>query len=179
MTDRLAQFRLLANCASLSPMNAFLPLSLRDPTTLLSTWFGAGLLPKAPGTWGSLAALPFAWIIARAGGWPALSLATLIVFCVGCWAADRTAGAVGIADPGCIVIDEVAGQWLVLLVTPPDLGRYLVGFVLFRIFDITKPWPASWADRQIKGGLGIMLDDVFAGLYGLIVMLLLAQVWRN
>lgn len=154
-------------------------LPLDNPAALLSTWFGAGLLPKAPGTWGSLAALPFAWIIAWTGGWQALSLATLMVFIIGWWAAGRTASTIGISDPGCIVIDEVAGQWLVLLATPPDLGRYLIGFLLFRILDITKPWPASWADRRIKGGLGIMLDDVFAGLYGLIAMLTLAQVWRN
>jgi phosphatidylglycerophosphatase A len=153
-------------------------LSLRDPAALLSTWFGAGLLPKAPGTWGSLAALPFAWIIAWAGGWPALALATLLVFLIGWWAAERTAAVIGTDDPGCIVIDEVAGQWLVLLATPPDLGRYLIGFVLFRILDITKPWPAGWADRHIKGGLGIMLDDILVGLYGLVAMLLLAQLWR-
>ncbi len=159
-------------------MSSLKPLSLRDPTTLLSTWFGTGLLPWAPGTWGSLAALPFAWIISRAGGWPALSLAAALIFFVGWWSASRTAGAMGLADPGSIVIDEVAGQWLVLLATPPDLGRYLIGFVLFRILDIAKPWPASWADRQVKGGLGIMLDDVLAGLYGLIAMQLLAQIWR-
>lgn len=153
--------------------------SLGDPATLLSTWFGAGLLPKAPGTWGSLAALPFAWAITWAGGWPALSLATLTVFIIGCWAADRTALSIGISDPGFIVIDEVAGQWLVLLATPPDLLRYLIGFALFRLFDIAKPWPANWADRRIKGGFGVMLDDVFAGLYGLAAMSLLALVWRT
>lgn len=153
-------------------------LSLRDPANLLSTWFGAGLMPKAPGTWGSLAALPFAWILVWSGGWPVLAIATVLIFFIGWWSAARTALVLGIADPGCIVIDEVAGQWLVLLATPPDFWHYAIGFGLFRVFDITKPWPASWADRQVKGGLGIMLDDVFAGLYGLIAMQLLAQVWR-
>lgn len=160
-------------------MRASPTLSLSDPATVLATWFGAGLLPKAPGTWGSLAALPFAWIIAGAGGWPALAAATLLVFFVGWWAADRVATVIGLDDPGCIVIDEVAGQWLVLLATPPDLWRYLIGFALFRVFDITKPGPAGWADRHVKGGLGIMLDDVLAGIYGLIVMTLLALVWRT
>ncbi len=160
-------------------MSASPTFPLGNPAALLSTWFGAGLLPKAPGTWGSLAALPFAWALAWAGGWQALAVASLVVFFLGWWAADRTASVIGIADPGCIVIDEVAGQWLVLLATPTDVTRYLIGFVLFRILDITKPWPANWADRRLKGGLGIMLDDVFAGFYGLIAMLVLAQVWRT
>ena len=154
-------------------------LSLRDPAALLATWFGSGLLPKAPGTCGSLAALPFAWGIALAGGWLALLVAILLVFVLGWWAAARTAKATGIDDPGCIVIDEVAGQWLVLLATPPVFWHYLVGFALFRIFDITKPWPVGWADRHVKGGLGIMLDDVLAGLYGLVIIQMLALVWRN
>ncbi|PKU25703.1 phosphatidylglycerophosphatase A [Telmatospirillum siberiense] len=160
-------------------MKTSVSLPLGDPAALLSTWFGAGLLPKAPGTWGSLAALPFAWIISLNGGWPVLSIAILLVFLLGWWAADRTARVIGIADPGCIVIDEVAGQWLTLVAAPPDLLHYAIGFALFRLFDITKPWPANWADRRIKGGLGIMLDDVFAGLYGLIAMQLLALVWRH
>jgi phosphatidylglycerophosphatase A len=153
-------------------------LSLRDPAALLATWFGAGLLPKAPGTWGSLAALPFAWLIVSVGGGTALAIAILLVFALGWWAAERTAQAIGLEDPGCIVIDEVAGQWLVLLATPPDVLHYLIGFLLFRIFDIKKPWPVGWADRHIKGGLGIMFDDVLAGIYGLIVMALLTLVWR-
>ena len=148
--------------------------SLRDPTVLLATWFGAGLLPKAPGTWGSLAALPFAWLIAWAGGWPALALAIVLVSLVGWWAADRYIIQVGHEDPGQVVIDEVAGQWLVLLLTPPDIVSYAVGFALFRLFDITKPWPAGWADRAVKGGLGTMLDDLLAGAYGLALMLLFA-----
>ena len=145
--------------------------SLRQPSGLIATWFGAGLLPRAPGTWGSLAALPFAWVIAWAGGWMALAAATVLVFALGVWAADREAGRAGAHDPGSIVIDEVAGQWLTLLAAPLDPLAYALGFVLFRIVDITKPWPASWADREIKGGIGIMLDDVLAAAYALLVML--------
>ena len=132
---------------------------------LLATWFGAGLLPKAPGTWGSLAALPLAWIIASWGGTWALAAATLLVSLIGWWAAETYAGQTGIADPSEVVIDEVAGQWLTLLVVPPNLWFYLAGFALFRLFDIRKPWPVSWADRSLPGGLGIMVDDLFAGLY--------------
>lgn len=146
-------------------------MTWRRPSGVIATWFGAGLLPRAPGTWGSLAALPFAWAIARAGGWPALAVATALVFALGVWAAGQEARHTGAQDPGSIVIDEVAGQWLTLLFAPLDPLSYALGFVLFRIADITKPWPASWADRKIKGGIGIMLDDLLAAAYALLVML--------
>jgi phosphatidylglycerophosphatase A len=143
--------------------------------TILATWFGAGKLPRAPGTWGSLAALPFAWVITWWGGWPALAVAIVLVFAVGVWAAGLEARRTGAQDPGSIVIDEIAGQWLTLLPAPLDPLAYAVGFVLFRIADITKPWPASWADRKIKGGFGIMLDDLFAAAYALLIMLVYRQ----
>jgi len=151
---------------------------LRDPSLLLATWFGAGLLPKAPGTWGSLAALPFAWGLYALGGSHLLAAATLLVFLVGCWAAQKAIGSTGLEDPQLVVIDEVAGQWLVLALTPPDLIHYLIGFGLFRALDITKPWPAGWSDRTIKGGIGVMLDDVLAAIYGLLAMQALELVWR-
>jgi len=148
-----------------------LPLSsLRNPAILLATWFGAGLMPKAPGTWGSLAALPFAWIIVHFGGSDSLAAACLIIYAVGVWAANRTIAVTSIHDPGLVVIDEVVGQWIVLLFTPLDPLLYLLGFGLFRLFDIFKPWPVSWADRQVEGGTGVMLDDVLAGIYGLAVI---------
>ncbi|HIJ62166.1 MAG TPA: phosphatidylglycerophosphatase A [Rhodospirillaceae bacterium] len=153
------------------------PLPFRHPAIWLATWFGAGLLPKAPGTWGSLAALPFAWAISEAGGGGLLAAAVALVSVVGWWAAERYAKASGDGDPGPVVIDEVAGQWLVLTMVPPGLAGYALGFVLFRLFDIVKPWPVSWADRQLKGGLGIMLDDLLAGLYGLAVLALLRLWW--
>lgn len=154
-----------------------LPLSsLRNPAILLATWFGAGLMPKAPGTWGSLAALPFAWIIVSLGGSSALDVACLVVYVVGVWAADKTIKVTGIHDPGLVVIDEVVGQWIVLIFTPLNPLLYLVGFGLFRLFDIFKPWPVSWADQKIEGGTGVMLDDVLAGLYGLALIQLLQLV---
>lgn len=139
--------------------------SLKRLPILLATWFGAGYLPKAPGTWGSLAALPFAWWIYGAAGIGGLAAATGVVFIVGVWAAQVYADDTGGGDPGPVVIDEVAGQWLTLLVVPTDPLLYGIGFVFFRIADIFKPWPASWADKKIKGGFGIMLDDIFAGVY--------------
>jgi len=139
--------------------------SLSHPAVLLATWFGAGYLPKAPGTWGSIGALPFAWLIASYAGSLGLIIATIAIFIVGIWAANDYMGLAGGDDPGPVVIDEVAGMWLTLAFVPPDVTLYIIGFVLFRIADIFKPWPAGWADRTIKGGLGVMVDDVLAAVY--------------
>ena len=142
---------------------------------LLCSWFGAGWMRPAPGTWGSLAALPLAWLLWWLGGHPVLAGAMAIVFFVGWWASERIVRAEGLEDPSWVVIDEVVGQWMTLLFTPPSLLDYAVGFALFRLFDIWKPWPVSWADSKVKGGLGIMLDDVLAGLMGLVVLTLLQR----
>jgi phosphatidylglycerophosphatase A len=130
-----------------------------------ATWFGAGLLPWAPGTWGSLVALPLAWLLMATGGALLLLAAAVLVFALGLWAADRYMKAVGVHDPGAIVIDEVAGQWLTLAVAPLDPLAYLLGFVLFRIADVLKPWPANWLDRRVGGAFGVMIDDVAAAVY--------------
>ncbi len=151
-------------------------LRLRHPAAVLATWFGAGLLPISPGSWGSLAALPFAWAIRSLWGMAGLAAAAAIVFVVGWWAAAVVAEASGVEDPGMIVIDEVAAQWLVLLAAPLDPIAWGLGFVLFRIFDIWKPWPVRWADRHIHGGLGIMLDDVLAAVYAALALSALAAI---
>lgn len=140
----------------------------------LATWFGTGLLPKAPGTWGSLAALPPGLLLLWAGG-PALLVAAIILVSVaGVWAGERYAETLGQEDPGAVVIDEVAGQWLALLPCAA-LGpvEIVLAFLLFRAADILKPWPASWADRNIPGGLGIMADDWVAGVYAALALALL------
>ena len=145
---------------------------------LIATGFGVGRLPIAPGTWGSLAALPFAWIIKWLFGWQVLLAAAVLVFFVGWWAAAHTARLTGVRDDGTIIIDEVVGQWLALLAAPTAIAAYLIGFVLFRIFDITKPWPAQWLDENVHGGLGIMADDVAAGVYAAITLLLILWILR-
>ena len=142
---------------------------------LVCSWFGAGWMKPAPGTWGSLAALPLGWLLFWLAGPPLLGVAIIVVFLIGWWASERIVRSEGLEDPSWVVIDEVAGQWLTLLITPPSLLDYAVGFALFRLFDIWKPWPVSWADQKIKGGLGIMLDDVLAGLMGLVVLTLLQK----
>jgi phosphatidylglycerophosphatase A len=129
-----------------------------------------------PGTWGSLVALPCAWAIRALWGSAGLAVAVAFTVAVGCWAAAKVAKASAAADPGMIVIDEVAGQWLALLPASPDPLSYALGFLLFRIFDIWKPWPVRWADRHVGGGLGIMLDDLLAALYAALALLVLLAI---
>src|SRR5207244_9411196 len=117
--------------------------------------------------------LPFAWAIASVWGVTGLGVAAAIAFLVGWWAAAAVAEASTLKDPGAIVIDEVAAQWLVLLAAPPAPLPYALAFLLFRIFDIWQPWPARWAERHVKGGLGIMLDDLFAAVYASLILLVM------
>jgi phosphatidylglycerophosphatase A len=148
------------------------PPRLHHPAFIIATWFGAGLLPLAPGSWGSLAALPFAWLIAWLFGARALLIAAAVLFLLGWWAADRVTRASGISDAPHIVVDEVVGQWITLAVAPRDGVAYLAGFLLFRFFDIVKPWPARWAESRLAGGLGIMADDVIAAFFALAALAL-------
>ena len=139
--------------------------SLRSPGVFLATWFGFGYLPKAPGSWGAFAALPFAWFIVTYGGSWALVAASTVIFFIGIWASNVYMTKSGTLDPGPVVIDEVVGQWLTLAFVPTDLKIYVIGFILFRLADIFKPWPVCWVDRNVESGLGVMLDDVLAALY--------------
>lgn len=142
---------------------------LRDPGHLLALGFGSGLAPKAPGTVGTLAALPLAWLLLQL---PLLvQLACLILAIVlGIWACGRCARALGEHDHGAIVWDEFAGLWLTLLGMQPTLLNLVLGFALFRILDIAKPWPIRVADRRVHGGLGIMLDDLLAGALACLIL---------
>jgi phosphatidylglycerophosphatase A len=149
--------------------------NLINVARILATWFGTGLLPKAPGTWGSLSALPIGYAITTWGGAELLGTLTVLFFIIGVWASNVTSNETGIADPSEIVIDEVVGQWITLLSIPPNIILYFLAFVLFRLFDIWKPWPISWADEKIKGGFGVMLDDVLAAILA-VVSLWLGQI---
>lgn len=139
-------------------------LSLRRPSALVATFFGIGLLPVAPGTWGSLAAIPFAWLLMTWSGPLGVVAASAAMLLLGLWATPHVEAALNKQDPGPIVADEVVGQWLSLAAVPPDPVVYAIGFLLFRAADIAKPWPANWADRQ-KGAFGVMMDDVIVGIY--------------
>jgi phosphatidylglycerophosphatase A len=142
------------------------PLRLgHDPWLWLATVGGIGLAPVAPGTWGSaVAALTYVWL--GDGGWLVQGLAVLSITVMGVRAAARAEAAWGGKDPGAVVVDEVAGQWLTLLFLPPTWTVILAGFVLFRLLDIAKPPPCRWLEHHLPGGWGVMADDLAAGLIG-------------
>jgi phosphatidylglycerophosphatase A len=144
-------------------------------STALAIWFGFGRLRPAPGSWGSAAALPLAWLCWQLGGTWAVVLTALLVFVVGIPASESYRRASGKEDPSEVVIDEVAGQLLTLVVVPPGLLSYALGFLFFRVFDILKPGPVGWADRKVKGGLGIMLDDLIAGSLAALILYALGK----
>ena len=135
---------------------------LRSPTLLLAFGFGSGLSPKAPGTIGTLAAIPLWWLLAQLP----LSSYLIIVFfsaIIGIYICGAAAKTLGVHDHGGIVWDEFVGFWIAMAALPVSWVSLLLGFVLFRLFDILKPWPISWLDKKVSGGFGIMVDDVIAG----------------
>jgi phosphatidylglycerophosphatase A len=136
---------------------------LRDPVCFIAFGFGSGLAPKAPGMAGTLAALPL-WLLASALPLPAYLALTVLMFAVGVWLCGRCEEILGVQDHSGIVWDEFAGLFIALAAMPASPAVVAAGFVLFRLFDALKPWPISWFDRHVHGGLGIMLDDALAGL---------------
>lgn len=132
---------------------------------LIATWFGSGYLKPAPGTWGSAASLPFGAAILYLGGIDALLAAILCVFALGTYAAHEFMKRHGVHDDKRIVVDETAGQWIAMIpcsfVEPWSI---LLAFILFRIFDILKPWPISYIDQKLHGAYAVMMDDVLAGI---------------
>ena len=140
-------------------------LLITSPAGWIACGFGSGLVPKAQGTVGSLAAiLPWLWL--RHLPLAQYVLVIAIVFVVGTWACEQAGRRLGVDDHRALVIDEFVGQWIALV--PALLGPWwlvLAGFVLFRVFDVGKPWPIAWLDRRLKGGLGVMIDDVVAGVF--------------
>lgn len=146
---------------------------IRDPILFLAFGFGSGLVKKAPGTMGTVAAIPVYLIVAQFNFW-IFSLLTLIITVVGIWICDYAAKKLEVHDFGGIVWDEIAGylitMWFTVAFIPFSWTAIIVGFILFRIFDILKPQPIKWIDSKIEGGLGIMLDDVIAGIFAGIIL---------
>ncbi|MCB1734887.1 MAG: phosphatidylglycerophosphatase A [Gammaproteobacteria bacterium] len=140
-----------------------------DPVHFFAFGFGSGLGPKAPGTFGSAAAiLPFLWMQTLS---PTAYLAVLAVGTVfGIWVCGESARRLGVHDHSGIVWDEFVGIWITLFLAPAGWLWIVIGFALFRVFDVLKPWPIRWLDRHVEGGLGIMLDDVLAGVFAWLVL---------
>lgn len=138
----------------------------------LATGLYVGKIGIAPGTWGSLAAfLP--WLLIKDLSLPGYLLVLAALLVVGFFVSGSAEKILNSPDAGCIVIDEVLGMFVTLAAAPAHPAAWLLGFVLFRIFDILKPFPVSWFDQRIHGGIGIMMDDVVAGLYALISLQLI------
>ena len=152
---------------------------LTDIRILLATWFGSGYVSKAPGTVGSLMALPFGYFIADYFGMIGLLVSAVLVTLIGISVSNTYMAQADEHDPGPVVIDEVAGQWLALLPIAAMLTwqGVFAAFVLFRIFDIFKPWPISWVDREVPGGLGVILDDVLAGIAAAACLYIIATMF--
>lgn len=151
---------------------------LATPAGWLACGFGSGLAPVAQGTFGSLAAL-LPWLLLRQLPLPLYVFTLLAGFAVGVWACNVASRALGVADHRSLVWDEFIGQWvalLPLLLLPSPWWMVAGGFALFRLFDVWKPWPISWLDRRVKGGLGVMIDDVLAGVFAAIGLLLVAHL---
>jgi phosphatidylglycerophosphatase A len=138
---------------------------------VLAVWFGCGLVPYAPGTAGTVGAIPL-YLLLRPHGWIAVGVAAVVVTFVGVWSASVVAKKTGAKDPQKVVIDEVAGFLVTMLPAPAHGWRSVaLGFFLFRLFDQLKPWPARAAERRWPGGWGIVFDDVFAGVWGAAILL--------
>jgi len=152
------------------------PGLLRNPLHLLSLGFGSGLAPFAPGTFGTLAAIPIYLLLAQLT-LPYYLAIVVIAFGVGVYVCGYTSTALGVHDHSAIVWDEFVGYWITMIAVPLAWQWIVVGFVLFRVFDIVKPWPVKIADTKMKGGFGIMFDDVLAGLYALGCLQFLLYLW--
>ncbi|WP_058534579.1 phosphatidylglycerophosphatase A family protein [Legionella saoudiensis] len=145
----------------------------QDPIYFIAFGFGTGLMPKAPGTWGTLAAIPVYLLLMHCN--PAIYLIlTALAFILGVWVSDKVSKELGVHDYKGIVWDEVVGYLLTMFMAPHGFKWMLCGFILFRIFDIWKPQPIGYIDEKVKGGMGIMLDDVLAAIPAWIIMQLLA-----
>jgi phosphatidylglycerophosphatase A len=137
---------------------------LSDPVLFLAFGFGSGLAKKAPGTFGTLAAIPVYYLFAQTGI-IFYSLLTVIATVTGIWICGIAAKRLDEHDFGGIVWDEIAGYLITMWLVPFSWKAVILGFVLFRLFDIVKPWPIKWIDRKVQGGFGIMLDDVLAAVF--------------
>lgn len=148
---------------------------IKRPAAFIAYGFGSGLSPVAPGTFGTLVAIPIFWLI-QDWSLTAYLMFTVLAFVLGIWICQRTVAWLKQDDPGGVVWDEVVGYLVTMLAAPEGWVWLIVGFVLFRFFDILKPWPINIADKKLHGGFGIMFDDVIAGAMAAVVMGLI-QLW--
>ena len=149
---------------------------LTNPVHFLAFGLGSGLSPKAPGTMGTVAAIPF-YLLMQPLSLPAYLAVLLVATLIGIWLCDKTSKDLGVHDHPGIVWDEFCGFWLTMIAAPAGWLWVLAGFTLFRVFDIVKPWPIRWLDEKVHGGLGIMVDDLLAGAFAFICLQFLVYVF--
>ncbi|MDP1924147.1 MAG: phosphatidylglycerophosphatase A [Thiobacillus sp.] len=160
--------RSLISKPAMTTLRPDLKFLFAHPAHLIAFGFGSGLAPKAPGTFGTLLGWPLVWlIVAAAPDLPNQLILLIASFLLGIWACGRSGRALGVADHGGMVWDEIVAFALVLLFTPPGWIWAGIAFLLFRFFDILKPWPIRLADRRLKNGFGVMFDDLLAAGYAL------------
>jgi phosphatidylglycerophosphatase A len=148
----------------------------RNPLCFIALGFGAGALPRAPGTWGTLLAVPV-YLLLQTLPLQGYVLLVIALFVVGVGLCGKAGEMLGAHDHPAIVWDEMVGFWVTMIAAPPGWSWIVIGFVLFRLFDIWKPWPIHWLDRRIAGGLGVMADDLAAGLYAALCLRLGSSVF--
>ncbi|MGI9282887.1 MAG: phosphatidylglycerophosphatase A family protein [Endozoicomonas sp.] len=152
-----------------------IPSVWKNPVHFFAFGLGSGLSPVAPGTFGTVAAIPFYLMFQYLPLWNYL-LVLAVSIVLGIWLCGKTSRDLGVHDHPGIVWDEFVGYWITMLLAPSGWEWVLIGFILFRIFDIWKPWPIGWLDRKVHGGLGIMIDDIIAGIFALISLQLIAHL---
>lgn len=153
-----------------------LRFAFSHPAHALALFFGAGCIRPAPGTWGTLAGVLVWIVLVQFLGWKALLGCIAAAFVLGAWAAQKTGQDLGVDDAGCVVIDEVAAVWLVCLMLPQNWIGWSAAFVAFRVFDIVKLPPASWVDRTLHNGWGVMLDDLLAAFWAIAAVIALDKL---
>ena len=150
---------------------------LQNPIRFLGFGFGSGLAPKAPGTFGTLPALPLAWILLFLNsGKIGLIILSVVLFFIGIWICNVTERDLGVHDYGGIVWDEIVAMLLILAFVPQTVLWWLMAFLVFRFFDAVKPPPIKWFDQKVSGGFGVMLDDIIAAIMSIMVLLVLRYV---
>lgn len=150
-------------------MNTIEYSQLKNPVVLIAVGFGSGLAPKAPGTAGTVVAVPL-YLLMQSLPLVSYLLITTCLFIAGIWICAYTAEKLGVHDHPSIVIDEIVGYLITMVAAPEGWLAVAIGFILFRLLDALKPWPISWFDRSVNGGLGIMLDDVVAGIIAMAII---------
>lgn len=150
----------------------------QDPAYFIAFGFGSGLMPFAPGTWGTLAAIPV-YLLIMGSHWSIYLTFTLLAFILGVWVSDKVSDELGMHDYKGIVWDEVVGYLLTMFLAPQGIKWMLLGFILFRIFDIWKPQSIGYVDQKVQGGMGIMLDDVLAAIPAWLILQIVAWSFRG